>query len=187
VQPEVLVALDASARLAGAAIFLYSAGLKLVAPSGIRQTITALRLPAPIVLAATLSICELGTAVLLAAAPRSWLTSALVVVLGLSFAASALLARLRGQSVRCACLGRSSGAELGWRQFALLPVWFALAWLAHSATSDRFVGLPWLAVTALSLSLLIVVFRLLPLGLKSWSYLKVLENQWVSSGSSSRS
>ncbi|WP_212993671.1 MauE/DoxX family redox-associated membrane protein [Actinoplanes auranticolor] len=181
------MAVDAAVRMVAAAVLLYSASQKLVAPSAIRQTIRALRLPAPHALATTVAIGELATAVLLLAAPRLWLTSTLIVGLGVSFASAALIARIHGESVRCACLGRKSETDLGWRQFALLPVWSAVAWVTHSGTSDRFSGSLWVAVTAVALAVIVVVFQLLPLGLRSWSYLKVLESQWTSSGSSSRS
>jgi uncharacterized membrane protein YphA (DoxX/SURF4 family) len=187
VPPEVPVAVDAAVRLIAAAVLLYSAGQKLVAPSAIRQTIRTLRLPVPHVLATAVAVAELAAAVLLLAAPRLWWTSALIAGLGVSFAAAALIARIHGQSVRCACLGRKSQTDLGWRQFALLPVWSAVAWVAHSGTSDRFTGSLWVTVTAVALAVIVVAFQLLPLGLKSWSYLKVLESQWDSSGSSSRS
>ncbi len=182
-----LVAVDAAVRLVAASVLLYSAGQKLVAPSAIRQTIRALRMPAPHFLAAAVCVVEFAAAILLLAAPRLWLTAVIVVALGLSFAVAALIAQIHGDSVRCSCLGRKSQSDLGWRQYALLPVWSAVGWVAHSGTSDRFVGPLWVSVSAVGLSVIIVVFQLLPLGFRSWSYLKVLESQWASSGSSSRS
>jgi hypothetical protein len=89
VPPEVPVAVDAAVRLIAAAVLLYSAGQKLVAPSAIRQTIRTLRLPVPHVLAAAVAVAELAAAVLLVAAPRLWWTSALIAGLGVSFPCTA--------------------------------------------------------------------------------------------------
>jgi uncharacterized membrane protein YphA (DoxX/SURF4 family) len=89
VPPEVPVAVDAAVRLIAAAVLLYSAGQKLVAPSAIRQTIRTLRLPVPHVLATAVAVAELAAAVLLLAAPRLWWTSALIAGLGVSFACTA--------------------------------------------------------------------------------------------------
>ncbi|MBO3741484.1 MauE/DoxX family redox-associated membrane protein [Actinoplanes flavus] len=178
--------LDAAVRFVAAAVLLYSAGQKLVAPKVMRQTLQGLRLPAPGVLNFVLIAVELTTAILLLTAPRSLVTTAMVVGLGSSFAGAALLAMTRGEVVRCACLGRGTESNLGWMQIALLPVWLSVAWVARSGTSDDFVGAAWVAVVAVSLSLAVIAFQLRPLALRNWSYLKMLESQWDSSGSSSR-
>ncbi|MFI6238386.1 DoxX family protein [Micromonospora sp. NPDC050795] len=181
--PDVI---DASVRFLAAAVLLYSGAQKLVAPGAIRQTLAALRLPSPPVLAVMVGAAELITAVLLLAAPRVWVTPTLVVALGASFAGAAALALTRGESVRCACFGRGSETKLGSTQLALLPVWLGVAWVTRSGSSELFDGISWVAVTALALSLVIAVGQLLPQALRSRSYLKVLERQWVSSGSSSQ-
>ncbi|MET8087268.1 MauE/DoxX family redox-associated membrane protein [Micromonospora sp. NPDC005237] len=177
--------IDATVRIVAAAVLLYTAGQKLAAPITFRRTLVALRMPRPRVLALLVSGVELVTAVLLLTAPRAWVTAGLVIALGASFAGAASIALARGASVRCACFGGTSEAKLGWTQLALLPIWLAVAWTAHRDSSDLLVGPDAVAVTALVLCLATVVRQLLPLALRSWSYLKVLESQWASSGSSS--
>ncbi|MCX5065807.1 hypothetical protein OOJ91_07930 [Micromonospora lupini] len=180
-----LPVIDASVRIVAAAVLLYTAGQKLAAPAAFRHTLVALRMPHPRGLSVLVSGVELVTAVLLLTAPRAWVTAGLVVALGGSFAGAATIALVRGASVRCACFGGTSEAKLGWTQLALLPIWLAVAATAHTGTSDLLVGPDAVALTALGLCVVTVIRQLLPLALRSWSYLKVLESQWASSGSSS--
>ncbi|MFC5922889.1 MauE/DoxX family redox-associated membrane protein [Micromonospora vulcania] len=177
--------IDAAVRIVAAAVLLYTAGQKLVAPTAFRRTLVALRMPRPRVLSVLVSGAELSTAVLLLTAPHSGVTASLVIALGASFAGAATIALARGESVRCACFGGGSEAKLGWTQLALLPIWLTVAWAAHGDSSNFLVGPDGVALTALVLCLVTVVRQLLPLALRSWSYLKVLESQWASSGSSS--
>ncbi|MFC3381736.1 MauE/DoxX family redox-associated membrane protein [Couchioplanes azureus] len=172
-------------RLLTAALLIHAAAQKLTAPAAIRLTLTTLRMPFPRFSGAALGVAELAAAVLLLVVPRSGVTAAMVIALGASFAGAAMVALARGEPVRCACFGRESQATLGWTQLVLFPVWPAVAWVTHTASSEHVVGVRWVAVTGLAVSVSVAVRRLSPLAWRSWRYLKVLEGQWASSGSSS--
>src|SRR5260370_35535792 len=48
-------------------------------------------------------------------------------MLGLSFAGAAIISKLTGRAVPCACFGASQ-RKLGWPQLLALPVWLFSAW-----------------------------------------------------------
>lgn len=117
------------ARFAAAALLLYAGARKLAEPRDFRATLAALAVPGKGVLAYAVPLLEIATAMMLAALPSPALTALMVAVLGLSFAGAGvagIIARAGGESIGCACLGRSS-RPLGVRQLAYLPLWGALA------------------------------------------------------------
>ncbi len=115
--------------LAASAVLIWSGLEKLRNPSPLAATLSQLgmpRYPARIV-AVLVPFCELGTVTCLVARASSYVTAFLLAMLGLSFTAAAIISKLTGKAVPCACFGASQ-RKLGWPQMLALPLWLFSAW-----------------------------------------------------------
>jgi uncharacterized membrane protein YphA (DoxX/SURF4 family) len=129
-----LIVVALLAQITTAVIFLSSGISKMVEPTPIKRTLTALGVPEPSVVAPALGSLEVITAVTIVILGGGWVPALLLAVLACLFCVAAVMAMARGIKVSCACLGSSRTAPLGWRQLALLPVWLAVA---SSAVATR--------------------------------------------------
>lgn len=165
--------LNTVVRIAAAALLIYAAAQKLAAPRSFRSTLTALRVPRPVLVSVGVPLTELAAGFCLLSVPRAALTAALVVVLGLSFSAAGALALGRGTKVKCACFGQAEGGDLGLRQIAMLPLWGGVAALAVW-TPD---GSPAGPEPAIAVTLALAVFaalKVLPLTRKNREYMQAM-------------
>ncbi len=140
-----LVAYSA-AVLAASAVLIWSGLEKLRNPSPLAVTLSQLGMPPypARVVAVLVPVCELGTVACLVAGVSSYVPAFLLAMLGLSFAAAAIISKLTGQAVPCACFGASQ-RKLGWPQLLALPLWLFSAWATLHIPSvdprERLVGL----------------------------------------------
>jgi hypothetical protein len=169
--------LGAAVRYAAALFLLYVAAQKLVAPRPFRQTLTQLRVPAVVTVAALVPLAEVAAAIGLVAVPQSAVSALLVGGLGAAFAGAGLVAMRRGGRIRCACYGRSGDTALGPRQLATLPVWLAVAAVAWFTPAGWSAGIPHVAVVTLGLGLVVAVREVLPPLRRNWTYHNVLVEQ----------
>lgn len=108
-------------------VLFVAASSKLAAPLQIRETLSALGVPAAGRAAIAVSAVELATAAALVLEPESPATMAITLGLGVVFAAAGLFAIVRRLSVHCACFGPALAGRLGVRQLLLLPIWIGVA------------------------------------------------------------
>ncbi|WP_329402380.1 MauE/DoxX family redox-associated membrane protein [Streptomyces melanogenes] len=168
--------LNAVVRIAAAALLIYAAAQKLAAPRSFRSTLTALRVPRPVLVSAGVPLVELGAGFCLLSVPRATLTAALVAALGLSFATAGALALGRGTKVKCACFGQTDGGDLGPRQMAMLPLWGGVAALAMW-TPDRSPAGPELAISVTLALSVVAALQVLPLTRKNREYMQAMVPQ----------
>lgn len=94
-------------------------------------TSTVVGLGAPRRLAAVIGVTvpciELATVLSVVVGVTPYLSGALFVALGTSFAAAAAWSMVTRRRVACACFG-AVGGRLGWHQFAALPLWLVAGW-----------------------------------------------------------
>jgi hypothetical protein len=125
--------------VAGTAVLTWSGLEKIRNRDPLRSTATGLGLPPALsAVAATVTPCvELGTvAAVVAGAPR-YLSAALFVALGLTFASSAAWSMATGRVVACACFGAAT-RKLGWSQLAALPLWLLAGWMVTRLPASGF-------------------------------------------------
>ncbi len=118
-----------AAVLAASAVLIWSGLEKLRNSSPLAAALSQLgipRYPARVV-AVLVPFCELGTVACLVAGTPSYVPAFLLAMLGLSFAGAAIISKLTGRAVPCACFGASQ-RKLGWPQLLALPVWLFSAW-----------------------------------------------------------
>lgn len=129
----VATALAVGAQVVLLSTFLWAALAKARDMRGFRDTLHQLGLPDGLVslAAPALVAAEFAIAFGLAAAPAAAWPRVLVVLLAVMFGAAGQLAVSTNRQVTCHCFGSASSALLGRRQVWLVPVWTALAAVAH--------------------------------------------------------
>ncbi len=130
------------ADVVAATILLYAASTKLVAPDALARVLHRLTNSPALSSAATVrtvGTIEAVVALLLLFEPSRLPASALLVLLGLSFAALGTVGWVRKLDEPCGCFGAASQQPLGVRN-VLLGLLFAVVGAANLATADRLAG-----------------------------------------------
>jgi uncharacterized membrane protein YphA (DoxX/SURF4 family) len=159
-----LTVLYAADVLAVSAVLTWSGLEKIRDTTQLAATLSQLGIPHRHARGAAIAVplSELAIVALLAVGAYPYLTASLVTLLGFSFATAAIISKLTGQIIPCACFG-TAHRNLGWPQLAALPFWLFSAWatlhIASASIGERLMGLA-CAIVALIAMRAVPVLRL---------------------------